>query len=446
MIESIQNSDTENRIIITSRYKLDFELISRNFFIQEIPPLYGADLKKKIKRLDNFSSPDIDEALKTKAKEVAQGNPRLLEWLNKEILSQEKTQAERYLKEYRDNREPWERQIIWELLRKHIESDEELQKKLLSYCLLVEVPVPKSVLRTAVEIVPNYQEELERAINLGLINVYSSGIIGSSKEEKDYKLSRILPNIFPLIKLPRIDNVRRYSRKVHNQLFDEWGKQTNRNLEKWQEIFRLLFIDNPDIEIFRLGFSNMFSVQYNLEADQAFTEQIEKSEYQLPQKNIFSKLKEYLEKGNWKEADKETAFLFYLIKSKCEENPLSWNVLDDLPDAFIHEIDNLWDENSNQRFGFRIQKNILETIGECKYPLEVNSWLLFGKKVGWASGPWSKFIWKPYSELSFSEKGSLPALWSYISFGQGLYLEKYNGENLGRGSSFQDIVKWFETI
>jgi hypothetical protein len=66
-----------HRIIITCRYDFEFTQL-QHFHKQPLDALQGADLQKKFNRLTAFGAKSqVDEALKSQAQKLADGNPSL---------------------------------------------------------------------------------------------------------------------------------------------------------------------------------------------------------------------------------------------------------------------------------------------------------------------------------------------------------------------------------
>lgn len=85
LVNSILN--TNHRIIITCRHNFNHPLLKHfaNDF-GSLNKLSKGDLQKKLNRLENFNAPELDEELEERALKLADGNPRLLEYLNDEVL------------------------------------------------------------------------------------------------------------------------------------------------------------------------------------------------------------------------------------------------------------------------------------------------------------------------------------------------------------------------
>ena len=406
LVEAIQETGTEHRIIITCRYDFDSDLLE-SFFSQGLEPLRKAELTKKLSRLEHFSSDHLSEDLHNRALNLADGNPRLLEFLNNEILGRENKEPK--LTELEQSPELWKDQIIWEELYQLI--DKPLQQ-VLSHCLVYGLRVPMVALEAVCQSPPNYQQQLQRGLDLGLIEISSEVL----EEDRVYRVSRILPHIITTIRLPKAPDVYFLYRKAHDKLHELWGHQENRSEEKWREIFRLLFADKENPERFRQGFSQMLAVQDNSKADRALGSELRQLKDAFSEENFYCQLEDYLRQGNWEKADEETAWLFCLVM--VQQGYEDWEELyRKFPSETLNNIDQLWVNYSQQRFGFSIQKVIWESLGGSL--LDVNTWEQFGQQVEWYDVRCSD--WRNYDSITFSTqspKGQLPALvYNYMNFG-----------------------------
>ncbi len=82
LLKAMQNSQLPHKVIITCRYNFTLSELNHRLYREPLGALGGADLIKKYNRLDSFNGswqfqPDLPE----RAKQAADGNPRLLEWL-----------------------------------------------------------------------------------------------------------------------------------------------------------------------------------------------------------------------------------------------------------------------------------------------------------------------------------------------------------------------------
>ncbi|WP_237396533.1 GUN4 domain-containing protein [Okeania sp. KiyG1] len=391
------------KIIITSRYEFQYDLLSE-FWVQGLDAFRKADLKKKLKRLENFNSGKIDEKLIERALKLADGNPRLLEWLDKDVLACKNIDAK--LTEHESSSEDWK----WKITRSELYAQiDEKGIQVLSNCLVLEIPVPMLALDAVCESISGYQEKLNQAVDLGLIET------GSEVEESErvYRVSRIVPHIISSIKLPEVPEVYSLYEKGSEKLFELWGKKDNRSEEKWREIFRLKFANKENPERFREGFSQMLSCDYYSAADSAYKSELKQIKTELTELLKNNNLEEYLCQGEWRKADEQTVVIFYQVMA-LRDIQTSF-IYDDkeFPMSILKYIDQLWIKYSNGKFGFSVQKKIYQSLGgKGKYDKEVYE--AFGNEVGWRSGEKQLH----YSDLTFSLNtdytGHLPfQAWQY---------------------------------
>lgn len=87
LLKAIQNSQLPHKVIITCRYKFTLSELNHRLYREHLGALDKADLIKKYNRLNSFNGTlVIDAELQKLAKKAADGNPRLLEWLDKFFL------------------------------------------------------------------------------------------------------------------------------------------------------------------------------------------------------------------------------------------------------------------------------------------------------------------------------------------------------------------------
>ena len=374
LVWAIQETYTDYRIIITCRYDFESDLL-QSFYKQPLESFRKSDLQKKLSRLKAFNDDKIEQSLIERTKTLADGNPRLLEWLNDEVLLGE--DAETKLTQLEANPTEWKGRIIWSELYEQLDQNIE---QILSRCLVFEIPVPMPALEAVCKSISDYKKQLSRGIELGLIEVSSE----PEESKRVYRVSRILPHIIPNIQLREAPEVYSLYQKAHEKLHQLWGNQENESEEKWREIFRLKFANKENPERFRQGFSQMLSVQYNSSADSAYESELRKVKEDLVADGLCKPLENYLKMQQWKEADEETAWIFYQVMVK--ENYQNWDdLLRDFPCETLKEINQLWLENSNGKFGISIQMKIYQSLGgTTEYNGEV--WEKFCDRVGWKQG------------------------------------------------------------
>ncbi|CBN57609.1 MULTISPECIES: GUN4 domain-containing protein [Kamptonema] len=405
LVSAIQETGTGHRILITCRYEFDSNLL--NYFLpQALKPFEKAELTKKLNRLEHFSPDKLSEDIRDRALSFADGNPRLLEFLNNEVLGKPDVAAK--LTELEQSPDLWKDKIIWEELYQLI--DEPLQR-VLSHCLIYEIPVPMTALEIVCAALPNYQQQLKRAQELGLMEISPH----VQEENQVFRVSRILPRIIPQIRLPEAPKVYSLYKKAHEKLHQLWGNQQNKSQEKWQEIFRLLFADRENPERFRQGFYEMLAVQDNSEADKALESELRQLKDELSTENFCRQLEDDLSQKKWRKADEETAWIFYQVMVQQDYKDW-WKLCRNFPSETLKQIDRLWVDNSQGRFGFSIQKKIWESVGG--HP-RANYFIYekFSDKVGWRKE--KREEWLSYDNLTFDNLewlGHLPALW-VVGFG-----------------------------
>ena len=130
----------------------------------------------------------------------------------------------------------------------------------------------------------------------------------------------------------------------------------------------------------------------------------------------YTKLRDYLAAGKWKEADTET-YLVMLQAVGREKG--DWIIrskeLLNFPCTDLRTIDRLWVKYSNGRFGFSIQKQIyLEVGGKPDGKYDKAAFLKFGDRVGWrVKDTWisySDVTFDTYYSVSYTPRGHLPVV------------------------------------
>jgi len=89
----------------------------------------------------------------------------------------------------------------------------------------------------------------------------------------------------------------------------------------------------------------------------------------------YTKLRDLLAAGKWKDADQETLVVMLKATGREEEGYLDYKSIENFPCTDLRTIDQLWVKYSNGRFGFSVQKRIYESVGK--------DYDKFGDRVGW---------------------------------------------------------------
>ena len=218
LVWAIRDISAPDRLILTCRY--DFESTPLQYFYkQPLEALRGADLRKKCDSLAAFSTKSVvDEALQAQAKRLADGNPRLLEWLDK-ILQNSTVDKAAILNSLEVDSVELREQVLAEALLQQMDDG---MREMLSRGLVFELPVPKEAL-TAVCDLPNLDKYIDRAVALGLLEV---------SPDQSLRVPRILP-----VELFDATSLFVQAAQVLYRLW--WEKSDKRTEEQGLEIVRL---------------------------------------------------------------------------------------------------------------------------------------------------------------------------------------------------------------
>jgi len=234
LVWAIRETNSRHSLIITSRY--DFESTQlRYFYKQPLDALQGADLRKKCSRLAAFSEESkVDKALLSQAKRLADGNPRLLEWLDKvlgnsgksgtsgaalELLSIESVSE--ILTKMEGKRIDLREQVLAKAL---LQLMDEPMQEMLSRGLVFELPVPKAALTAVCDSILNLEGQIIRAVALGLLEV---------SPDDSVRVPRILPLMLP-------ENGDSLNRQGAEVLYRLWWEDSETSTEEQRlEIHRL---------------------------------------------------------------------------------------------------------------------------------------------------------------------------------------------------------------
>ncbi|NEQ28530.1 MAG: GUN4 domain-containing protein, partial [Microcoleus sp. SIO2G3] len=112
----------------------------------------------------------------------------------------------------------------------------------------------------------------------------------------------------------------------------------------------------------------------------------------------YTRLRDLLAAGKWKEADEETRQKMLEVMAQQERGYLDNEDIEKFPCKDLQTINELWRYYSRDRFGFSVQKRIWIDEGGKPGIFDSSVYEKFGDKVGWRVND----NWKLYSELNFS--------------------------------------------
>ncbi|MDJ0697548.1 tetratricopeptide repeat protein [Mastigocoleus sp. MO_188.B34] len=233
LLKAIQKSRLPHRVIITSRYDFKLPQLDRNIYREPLAALRNADLIKKYNRLESFNGTvDIDPEIQSRAKKAADGNPRLLEWLDK-ILSDEITDLDIILEKIEKTEKEFRENILAKELLKQQDGD---LKKLLGKALVYELPVPKDAISAIYQDISNLDSHIQRGASLGLLEVNLT-INRDNNTNQLYRVSRILETLL------EPENKETLSGEAAKILYRLWWESGETSTEEQQlEIHRLALL------------------------------------------------------------------------------------------------------------------------------------------------------------------------------------------------------------
>jgi hypothetical protein len=168
LLNAMRACGVAHRMVVTSCY--DFKLPTENAALhrEALPTLQGTDLTKKYERLDALSSrSSIEPELKELGRKLADGNPRLLEWLDKIVIDQD-LDRDQVIERMAEKESEFREVIMVEAVLGQQEPD---LKRFLARMQIFNLPVPPEAMQAVCADIPNWQRHRDRAVALGLLEV-----------------------------------------------------------------------------------------------------------------------------------------------------------------------------------------------------------------------------------------------------------------------------------
>ncbi|MDZ8257852.1 GUN4 domain-containing protein [Nostoc sp. ChiQUE01b] len=128
----------------------------------------------------------------------------------------------------------------------------------------------------------------------------------------------------------------------------------------------------------------------------------------------YTRLRDLLGAGEWKEADEETLTVMLKASSREKEGWFDTESINNFPCTDLRTIDQLWVKYSNRRFGFSVQKKIyLEFGGKADGEYYKEAWDKFCDRVGWKvkGNNWKK---EDVAYNTSAPEGHLPVTTSFL--------------------------------
>ena len=168
LFQGIKQSKQPHRLIVTSRYDVTLPQFDRDLQREELAALRGAELEKKCQRLAAFGRESaVADDLQAQARTAADGNPRLLEWLDK-VLVAEGVETEVILTRMAAEEDRFREEILAASL---LEQQGDAFRRFLGRGLVFQLPVPEPVMAAVGKAISGWQDCQQRAIALGLMEV-----------------------------------------------------------------------------------------------------------------------------------------------------------------------------------------------------------------------------------------------------------------------------------
>ncbi|MEH2455675.1 tetratricopeptide repeat protein [Nostoc sp.] len=237
LLKAIQNSQLPHKVIITCRYNFTLSELNHRLYRESLGALGGADLIKKYNRLNSFNgSLVIDAELQKLAKKAADGNPRLLEWLDKILSENIADNLATILKKMEVAEEKFRENILAEeLLKQQTPS----LRKMLGKLLVYELPVPLAAISPICEDISSWESHIQRAEILGLLEVTLT-----NNGDRLYRVPRILS---PLLEFPENPKGEELYKQAAQILYRLWWEEPKSSTEAQKlEIHRLALLGKDE--------------------------------------------------------------------------------------------------------------------------------------------------------------------------------------------------------
>jgi uncharacterized caspase-like protein len=213
--------------------------------------------------------------------------------------------------------------------------------------------------------------------------------------------------------------------EIESQVLEPYRKRL-KNLERYREAFKKAVEDRYPLaqktrdelkdlqDVFGLRDEDVERIQAKI-IQAKITVDKETDDLSSERGVDYTKLRDLLASGKWREADQETLVVMLKAANREKERSLNIESIEKFPCTDLRTIDQLWVKYSNGHFGFSVQKRIWESVGgkPGEYDYEILKKL--GGRVGWLfKWPWLKKEgqWKSYSQITFdlnTPQGHLPA-------------------------------------
>ncbi|MEA5628134.1 tetratricopeptide repeat protein [Nostoc sp. UHCC 0251] len=262
LLKAMQNSQLPHKVIITCRYNFTLSELNHRLYREPLGALGGADLIKKYNRLNSFNGTlVIDAGLQKLAKKAADGNPRLLEWLNQILSENIADHLATILKKMEVAEEKFRENILAEELLKQ---QTPALRQMLGKFLVYELPVPLAAISPICEDISSWESHIQRAEILGLLEVTLT-----NNKERLYRVPRILSPLLEFPENPKGEELYKQAAQILYRLWCE-GAESYREAQGL-EIHRLGLLGKDE----KIAAKIAFSTAHNWKNQSRFRESVQ---------------------------------------------------------------------------------------------------------------------------------------------------------------------------
>ncbi|MBP5976559.1 GUN4 domain-containing protein [Brasilonema sp. CT11] len=247
-----------------------------------------------------------------------------------------------------------------------------------------------------------YRKEVEQCIRNGQVSRIGRRILNRRQSELGLSMEEVA--------------------KIENEVLEPY-RQRQQNLEEYEEALTEALEDEGS-----LSYNTREDLKRLQQLLQLRDEDIAAIEAQLisprqqddlsSEKGVdYTKLRDLLAAGKWKEADYETYLMMLQAVGRKEHDWIREEELLNFPCTDLRIIDQLWVKYSNGHFGLSVQKEIYFSVGgKPNGEYDEEAWNKFGDRVGWSR----EENWISYEQLTFdttAPKGHLPLRCCWLLLG-----------------------------
>ncbi|MGK7958051.1 MAG: GUN4 domain-containing protein [Crocosphaera sp.] len=235
-----------------------------------------------------------------------------------------------------------------------------------------------------------YRLEVTKKIRKGKISSLNRRYLN-----RVYKKLKLTEEEAKTIELSIVQPYQEYQQKLkeYQDALSEFLEQektlSNTHFSDLKDFQNILGLRNEDVEIIHQKLISPPKTQIRLKSEKGVD---------------YTKLRDLLAAGKWKEADQETAKVMLQAANRVSEGDLRESDIDNFPHDDLRTIDQLWVHYSQGKFGFSVQKKIyVDELGGTK---QYNEEILgsFCDRVGWRK----EGNYVRYSDLTFELLDTTP--------------------------------------